>query len=77
MAFTVLRLIRFLINPGSLYYKITNKVISYLINTKDLTLHFGDFHNLEVANNALFANKTLDRKSSQAFIIKLFKGLIS
>ena len=31
----------------------------------------------KVVNNALFANNTLDRKSSQAFAIKLFKGLIS
>ena len=64
IAFTVLRLARFLINPGPLYYKAANKVINYLINTKNLTLHFGGFNDLEVVNNALFANNTLDRKNS-------------
>ena len=77
MAFAVLRLARFLINPGPLYHKITNKVINYLINIKNLALYFGDFNNLEMVNNALFADNTLDRKNSQAFVIKLFKGLIS
>ena len=77
IAFAVLRLTRFLINPGPLHHKITDKVINYLTSTKNLTLYFGGFNNLEVASNALFVNNTLDRKSSQVFIIKLFKGLIS
>ena len=76
IAFTVSRLTRFLINPGPLHHKITNKVINYLASIKDLVLHFGGFNNLEVVNNALFANNTLDQKNSQAFIIKFFKGLI-
>ena len=76
VAFAVSRLVRFLINPGPLYHKITNKVINYLISIKNLTLYFGGFNNLEIINDALFANNTLDRKSFQAFIIKLFKGLI-
>ena len=64
MAFTVSRLVRFLINPGPLYYKVANKVINNLINIKNLALYFGDFKNLEVVNDTLFANNTLDRKSS-------------
>ena len=60
MAFTVLRLARFLINPGPLYHKVADKVINYLISTKDLTVYFGGFNNLEVVNNALFINNTLD-----------------
>ena len=64
MAFTVSRLARFLINPGPLYYKVTNKVINYLVNTKNLALYFGGFDNLKVVNNALFTNNTSDRKSS-------------
>ena len=63
MAFTVLRLVRFLINPGPLYHKITDRVINYLVNIKNLTLYFGGFNNFEVVNNALFANNTLDQKS--------------
>ena len=77
VAFTVSRLARFLINPGPLYYKIIDKVIHYLISIKNLTSYFGGFNNLEMVNNVLFVNNTLDRKNSQAFIIKLFKGLIS
>ena len=76
MAFAVSRLARFLINPGPLHHKVTNKVINYLASIKNLALYFGGFNNLEVVNNALFVNNTLDRKNSQAFIIKLFKGLI-
>ena len=64
MAFAVSRLARFLINPGLLHHKVTNKVINYLASTKNLALHFGGFNNFEIANNALFANNTLDRKSS-------------
>ena len=64
MAFAVLRLARFLINPGPLYHKVADKVINYLINIKDLTLHFKGFNNLGVVNNILFADKTLDWKSS-------------
>ena len=60
IAFAVSRLARFLINPGPLHHKITNKVINYLISTKDLILYFEGFNNLEMVNNALFANNTLD-----------------
>ena len=68
---------RFLINPGPLHYKAANKVINYLASIKDLVLYFRGFNDFEVVNNALFADNTLDRKGSQVFIIKLFKGLIS
>ena len=60
VAFVVLRLARFLINPGLLYHKVINKVINYLVSIKNLTLYFGGFYNLEVVSNALFANNTLD-----------------
>ena len=63
VAFVVSRLARFLINPGPLYHKVANKVINYLASIKDLTLYFGGFNNLEVVNNTLFADNTLDRKS--------------
>ena len=76
MAFAVSRLARFLINPGPLHHKVANKMINYLTSIKDLILYFGGFNNLEVVNNTLFADNTLDRKNSQVFIIKLFRGLI-
>ena len=64
MAFTVLRLVRFLINPGPLHYKVIDKVISYLVSIKDLALYFGGSNDLEVISNTLFADNTLDRRSS-------------
>ena len=64
MAFTVSWLVRFLINPGPLHHKIADKVIGYLMSIKNLTLYFGGFNNLEVVNNTLFADNTLDQKSS-------------
>ena len=64
VAFTVLRLARFLINPGPLYHKVANTVINYLTSIKDLTLYFGGFNNLEVVSKLLFADNTLNRKSS-------------
>ena len=64
MAFAVLRLARFLINPGPLYHKVADKVINYLINIKNLALYLGGFNNLKEVNNTLFANNTLDQKSS-------------
>ena len=64
IAFAVLRLARLLINPRLLYYKVVNKVINYLVNIKDLTLYFRGFNDLEVVSDALFADNTLDRKSS-------------
>ena len=63
VAFAVLRLVRFLINPGPLYYKVVNRVIGYLVSIKDLVLYFGGFDDLEVVSDVLFADNTLDRKS--------------
>ena len=76
MAFTVSKLARFLTNPGPLYHKIADKVVNYLASIKDLALYFGGSNNLKIINNALFADNTLDQKSSQVFTIKLFGGLI-
>ena len=64
VAFAVSRLARFLINPGPLHHKVANKVINYLASIKNLALYFGGSNDLEMANNALFADNTLDRKSS-------------
>ena len=64
MVFTVLRLVRFLINPGLLHHKVIDKVMNYLAGIKNLALHFGDFNDLEVVSDALFADNTLNRKNS-------------
>ena len=64
VAFAVLQLARFLINPGPLHYKVADKMINYLVSIKNLALYFGGFDDLEVVNDVLFADNTLDRKSS-------------
>ena len=64
IAFTVLQLATFLINPGPLHYKAVDRMINYLVGIKDLTLHFGGFNDLEVVSDASFADNTLDRKNS-------------
>jgi hypothetical protein len=49
----------------------------YLYNIRQLFLRFGGQDNLVVASDdASFADNSTDRKSLQAFAIKLFGGLI-
>jgi hypothetical protein len=52
-------------------------VLLYLQSTKQLTLQLGGNVGLQIASDALFADNTLDRKSSQGYAIKLFGGLIA
>ncbi|KAG6999890.1 Retrovirus-related Pol polyprotein from transposon TNT [Fusarium oxysporum f. sp. conglutinans] len=76
IAFTVSRLARFLTNPGRAHQEAADRVIHYLSHTKHRALAFGGAGGLKVASDASFADNTLDRKSSQAYTIKLFNGLI-
>jgi hypothetical protein len=43
--------------------------------TKALQLRQGD--GLEIASNASFADNTLDQRSSQGYVIKLFGGMVA
>ncbi len=45
-------------------------------NTQYHSLQFGDGDDFVVASNSLFADNTIDRKSSQAYVMKLFGGVI-
>ncbi|GKU08650.1 unnamed protein product, partial [Fusarium langsethiae] len=76
IAFAVSRLARFLTNPGRAHQEAADRVIHYLTHTKHRALAFGGPGGLKVASDASFADNTLDRKSSQAYTIKLFNGLI-
>ena len=49
---------------------------NHLACTRYLGLQFGSDNDLRVASDASFAHNTLDRKSSQAFAMKLFGGMI-
>jgi hypothetical protein len=77
IAFAILQLAKFLNNPSSTYYKAADRALIYLYNIRQLFLHFGGQDNLVVASDAFFANNSTNRKSLQAFAIKLFGGLIS
>ena len=48
-----------------------------MLETRSLALQLGGGNTLDVASDASFADNTLDRKSSQGYIIKLFGGLIA
>ncbi|KAL1972155.1 hypothetical protein VTN31DRAFT_7374 [Thermomyces dupontii] len=76
IAFAVSRLARFMTNPGSEHHEAADRVLNYLAHTKTLGLEFGGDNHLRIASDASFADNTLDRKSSQAFAMKLFGGMI-
>ena len=76
IAFATSRLARFNVNPGPEHHAAADRVLLYLQKTRTLALQFGGGDDFEVASDASFADNTLDRKSSQAFAMKLFGGLI-
>ena len=47
------------------------------MKTRDLALQFGGEDTLDIASDASFADNTKDRKSSQAFVVRLFGGTIA
>ena len=77
IAFTTSRLARFMMNPGLEHHNAADRVLLYLLKTKNRALELGGGEHLEVASDASFADNTLDRKSSQGYTIQLFGGLIA
>ncbi|KAI8669957.1 hypothetical protein NCS56_00799300 [Fusarium sp. Ph1] len=82
IAFASSRLARFNQNPGPLHHKAANRTLRYLDSSKHLCLEFGAIpggpdDTLEVASDVSFADNSLDRRSSQAFAMKLFGGMIA
>jgi hypothetical protein len=76
IAFAISQLAKFLNNFSLAHHKAANRTLMYLYNTRQLFLRFSDQDNLVIASDASFANNSTNRKSSQAFAIKLFGGLI-
>jgi hypothetical protein len=76
IAFAISQLARFLNNSSLAYHKAADRALIYLYNIRQLFLRFGGQDNLVVASDASFADNSIDRKSLQAFAIKLFGGLI-
>lgn len=76
ISFAVSRLARFNLNPSEAHHKAANRVIHYLLGTITHSLTLGVGNTLEACSDASFADNSLDRKSSQAYIPKLFGGVI-
>jgi hypothetical protein len=76
IAFATSRLARFNSNPGPQHQRAADRALLYLHQTRGLALQFGGGDTFEIASDASFADNSLDRKSSQAFAMKLFGGLI-
>ncbi|KAL3712549.1 hypothetical protein TMatcc_001248 [Talaromyces marneffei ATCC 18224] len=76
VAFAVSRLARFLSNPGPEHHKAADKVLCYLKRHHAYALRLGGGDDFSVSTDASFADNTLDRKSSQAYVMTLFGGTI-
>src|SRR5271157_5469221 len=76
IAFPVSRLSRFNTNPNDEHHQEADRLIEYLVGTKYLALQLGGTDILEVVSDISFANNSIDRKSSQVYVIKLFGGTI-
>ena len=77
IAFATSRLARFLTNPGPEHDKAADRVLSYLTQTRELSLKFGQDDRLEIFSDASFADNTPEPKSSQGFLVRLCGGTIA
>ena len=76
VAFATSRLARYMTNPGPEHQRAADRAISYLVRSRSLALQFNSLDTLQVACDSSFADNTLDRKSSQGYVMKLFGGTI-
>ncbi|RKK80123.1 hypothetical protein BFJ68_g17747, partial [Fusarium oxysporum] len=76
IAFAVSRLCRFNMNPSDDHHEALDHLFRYLQNTRALALQLGGTDTFDVYSDASFADNTIDRKSSQAYVMKLFGGTI-
>ena len=78
IAYTALRLAKFLLNPGPAHHEAADHYIRYLLGIKNLTICFlgAAEDSLTYISDASFGDHISDRKSSQGYVIKLFGGLI-
>ena len=83
IAFAVSRLSRFNQQPGKQHHEAADRVFHYLARTQDHCIWYGgsgnedDISSFICSSDALFADNTLDRKSSQGFMMKLFGGPVA
>src|SRR5262249_13680449 len=81
VAFAASRLARFNSNPGNEHHRAVDRVIQYLYDTKGKALrydsHGGEARSFICTSDASFTDNTIDRKSSQGYIMLLFGGPIA
>src|SRR5436190_1573921 len=81
IAFAVSRLARFNTNPSESHHQAANQTIQYLYNIKERALRYEDDNNRArlfiYTSDASFADNTINRKSSQGYIMLLFGGPIT
>ncbi|KAJ3558539.1 hypothetical protein NPX13_g9684 [Xylaria arbuscula] len=76
IAFPASRLSQFNLNPSPKHHREADQTLDYLLQTQYYALKFRGGNDLIVASDSSFADNTIDRKSSQAYVIKLFGGVI-
>ena len=73
IAFAAARLSRFNQRPGQIHQTAADRVILYLYRTRHLCIHYGHqstVTSLVCASDASFADNTINRKSSQGYIMR-------
>jgi len=76
VAFASSRLSRFNNNPGPKHHRAADRVLRYLGRTHAFALQLGGGNDFETYSDASFADNTVDRRSSQAYVMKLFGGVV-
>ena len=83
IAFAVSRLSRFNQQPGKQHHEAADRVFHYLARTQGHCIRYGgrddlqDISSFLCASDASFGDNTLDRKSSQGYIMRLFGGPVA
>ncbi len=76
ITFSVFRLVCFLMNSELLYQAVTDWILLYLKRYWNLNLQLKKDDEYLITNNILFVNNTVNWKSSQSYIMKLFESLV-
>ena len=76
IGFAVSRLSRFLTNPSIEHQQASDRTLCYLNESRHYALQLGGGDDFIIATDASFADKTIDRKRSQAYAMVLFGGMV-
>ena len=86
IVFAVSRLSRFNVRPGRKHHAAAERVLQYFYHTRNKCIRYGGNKIIDkerclisfvCASDASFADNTIDRKSSQGYIMKLFNGPVA